>query len=100
MFNVVNPARPFTKSDWYGFAGCTPFSKGDGCREPVIRCLNEDVMIVADKETVVAHIADNDNEWFLNIQFPTQALAMQFLNSFSVELSTASELDALGFNCL
>lgn len=109
MQTVNNPARPFTHLDWNSFAGCTEFKLGGHGTfrtdrlhlQPVCRPLSEDIYLVADAECVSAYVAvrgDKVEEWYLNIAFPTQALAMQFLNSFSDD-TKVTNLDRLGFTC-
>jgi hypothetical protein len=41
--------RPFTKVDWYGFAGATPFKTSDGTEEePIIGIYEPNVLVIGD----------------------------------------------------
>lgn len=99
---VENHLHPFTKNDWYGWAGAEPFPEGDD-KEPLISYTEHGVIIVdAVGVAVYTNPPDDDYDitpnfhWGLKLKSQQQAyvivqgIVLKFLAAQSIE-----ELEAL-----
>lgn len=87
-------ARPFNYTDWQFFSGCTYWHSGT-CdqKDPVIRELSQDRLIVADPtgvsliQGVESEDIDDQEWWDLEVKFPTQDAARAFLDGLPVDFN-------------
>lgn len=88
----VELAHSFSQTDWYGFAGCIPFSNGD---QPVIRYVGN-WAIIADGAQVGFYRYDEESDnfdvefWFLDMAMRTAEAASVVVNAFDLSSSDPS----------
>ena len=113
MTTTTQAARPFTRQDWYGFAGAESWPAGsypagtplshlqDDRPVPVLREVN-DWLLVADRNGVGAYRTgpspaggDADETYYLALVLPSQAVALALLDGLAADFHPAR----YGFAC-
>jgi hypothetical protein len=100
---MQNPAailvalRPFTRNDWYGFAGAECFADGSEPLIGIVTTGGAETCVIVDAAGVSFNFANEDGDfaaWMLAI--PAKAAAIAIANAALPRLASLSTIGAVG----